>query len=132
MRIEAWAGEIAADLVAKVPVGFIRYEEIDGGTARRARQSAVRRGDHRNTEVIVMTVQQGAKNIKMQAQSPVSKAKSLRIKVVDNTKDARPAVNVNVPIGPLVKSGREDRRRLLARNEEAPRPRLGRNQRDDR
>ena len=51
-----------------------------------------------------MTVQQGAKSVEIQDQAPMTKAKSLRVKVVDNTKDARPAVNVNVPIG-LVKWG---------------------------
>lgn len=35
---------------------------------------------------------------------PEKKARSLRIKVVDNTKDGRPPVNVNMPIG-VVKFG---------------------------
>ena len=51
-----------------------------------------------------MTVQQGAKSVEIQDQATVTRAKSLRVKVVDNTKDAAPAVNVKVPIG-LVKWG---------------------------
>jgi hypothetical protein len=50
-----------------------------------------------------MTVQQ-RNDVEIEDQAPVAKAKSLRVKVVDNAKDARPAVNVNVPIG-LVKWG---------------------------
>jgi hypothetical protein len=50
-----------------------------------------------------MTIEQEAGS-EIRDQAPVTKAKSLRVKVVDNTKDGRPAVNVNVPIG-LVKWG---------------------------
>jgi hypothetical protein len=50
-----------------------------------------------------MTVQQGNK-IDTEDQAPVTKAKSLRVRVVDNAKDGRPAVNVNLPIG-MVKWG---------------------------
>jgi hypothetical protein len=39
-----------------------------------------------------------------EAQEPGGQAKSLRIKVVDNAKDGRPAVNIRVPIG-VVKFG---------------------------
>ena len=46
-----------------------------------------------------MTAQQAATNVEIRDPAPVKEAKSLRVKVVDNTKDARPAVNVNVPIG---------------------------------
>jgi hypothetical protein len=49
-----------------------------------------------------MTIQDGAGSV--QDQEPKKKARSLRVRVVDNTKDGRPAVNVNVPIG-LVKWG---------------------------
>jgi hypothetical protein len=50
-----------------------------------------------------MTLEQH-NDVEIQGHAPVAKPTSLRIKVVDNTKDARPAVNVNVPIG-LVKWG---------------------------
>jgi hypothetical protein len=40
----------------------------------------------------------------VQDQEPEKKARYLRVKVVDNTKDGRPAVNINVPIG-VVKWG---------------------------
>jgi hypothetical protein len=45
---------------------------------------------------------QGGPNSGVQA--PEKKARSLRVKVIDNTKDGRPAVNINVPIG-VVKWG---------------------------
>jgi hypothetical protein len=50
-----------------------------------------------------MTVQQ-TNRVDIEDQPPVTKAKSLRVKVIDNAKDARPAINVNVPIG-MVKWG---------------------------
>jgi hypothetical protein len=40
----------------------------------------------------------------VQDQEPEKKARFLRVKVVDNTKDGRPAVNINLPIG-VVKWG---------------------------
>ena len=43
-------------------------------------------------------------NNAVEAQEPRGQAKSLRIKVVDNAKDGRPAVNIRVPIG-VVKFG---------------------------
>ncbi|HXN78881.1 MAG TPA: hypothetical protein VN965_08950 [Candidatus Dormibacteraeota bacterium] len=49
-----------------------------------------------------MTIQEGASNV--QDQVPEKKARSLRVKVVDNARDGRPAVNIKVPIG-LVKWG---------------------------
>jgi hypothetical protein len=39
-----------------------------------------------------------------QDREPEKKAKTLRVKVVDNSKDGRPAVNIRVPIG-VVKFG---------------------------
>jgi hypothetical protein len=50
-----------------------------------------------------MAVQAGAKSV-AQDQEPEQKAKSLRVKVVDNTKDGRPAVNIKLPIA-VVKWG---------------------------
>jgi hypothetical protein len=50
-----------------------------------------------------MTIQE-ATNSEVQDQEPKKKAKSLRVKVVDNTKEGRPAVNINMPIG-VVKWG---------------------------
>jgi hypothetical protein len=50
-----------------------------------------------------MTVQEGA-NSAVQDQTPEKKARSLRVKVVDNTKDGHPAVNIKVPVG-VVKWG---------------------------
>lgn len=44
-----------------------------------------------------MKIRDGAGSV--QDQEPKKKARSLRVRVVDNTKDGRPAVNVNVPIG---------------------------------
>jgi len=40
----------------------------------------------------------------MQGQEPEKAAKYLRVKVVDHTKEGRPAVNIKVPIG-VVKWG---------------------------
>jgi hypothetical protein len=45
-----------------------------------------------------MTVRQSNK-AEIEDPAPVTKAKSLRVRVLDNAKDGRPAVNVNVPIG---------------------------------
>lgn len=50
-----------------------------------------------------MVTQEEAKS-GVQDQAPEKKAKYLRVKVVDNTKDGRPAVNINLPIG-VVKWG---------------------------
>jgi hypothetical protein len=50
-----------------------------------------------------MVIQDGA-NCGVQDQQPEKKAKSLRVKVVDNTKDGSPAVNIRLPIG-VVKWG---------------------------
>jgi hypothetical protein len=50
-----------------------------------------------------MTVQEEAKT-EVQDQEPEKKAKSLRVRVVDNAKDGRPAVNIKLPIG-VVKWG---------------------------
>ena len=49
-----------------------------------------------------MTIQDGAGRV--QDQEPKKKARSLRVKVVDHSKEGRPAVNIRVPIG-LVKWG---------------------------
>ena len=49
-----------------------------------------------------MTIQAAASGV--QDKEPERKARSLRVKVVDNAKDGRPAVNIKVPIG-LVKWG---------------------------
>ena len=45
-----------------------------------------------------MAIQQGS-GIEIQDQASVTKPKHLRVRVVDNAKDGRPAVNVNLPIG---------------------------------
>jgi len=50
-----------------------------------------------------MTVQEEAKT-GVQDQEPEKKAKSLRVRVVDNATDGRPAVNIKLPIG-VVKWG---------------------------
>jgi len=50
-----------------------------------------------------MTVQEEAK-MGVQDQEPEKKAKSLRVRVVDNATDGRPAVNIKLPIG-VVKWG---------------------------
>jgi hypothetical protein len=50
-----------------------------------------------------MPVQQSVER-EVQAQKQVNKAKVLRVKVVDNGKDGRPAVNIRLPIG-VVKWG---------------------------
>jgi hypothetical protein len=50
-----------------------------------------------------MTVQEEAKT-EVQQKEPEKKAKSLRVRVVDNAKDGRPAVNIKLPIG-VVKWG---------------------------
>lgn len=50
-----------------------------------------------------MTVQQGVGSA-VQDQVPSKKATSLRIKVVDNSKDGRPAVNIKLPMA-VVKWG---------------------------
>lgn len=50
-----------------------------------------------------MAIQQGG-GIEVQDQASVTKPKNLRVRVVDNAKDGRPAVNVNLPIG-MVKWG---------------------------
>jgi hypothetical protein len=50
-----------------------------------------------------MTVQEETKT-EVQDQEPEKKAKSLRVRVVDNAKDGRPAVNIKLPVG-VVKWG---------------------------
>lgn len=50
-----------------------------------------------------MTIQD-ATDTGVQVQEPKKKAKSLRVRVVDHTKEGRPAVNINLPIG-VVKWG---------------------------
>jgi len=50
-----------------------------------------------------MTVQEEAKT-GVQDQEPEKKAKSLRVRVVDDATDGRPAVNIKLPIG-VVKWG---------------------------
>lgn len=50
-----------------------------------------------------MAIQEGA-NSGVEDQEPEKKAKYLRIKVVDTTKDDRPPVNIKMPIG-VVKWG---------------------------
>jgi len=50
-----------------------------------------------------MAMQQELKG-KVEDQTPKEKVKSLRIRVVDNTKEGRPAVNIKLPIG-VVKFG---------------------------
>jgi hypothetical protein len=53
-----------------------------------------------------MTIQDGGREggAGMQGQEPEKAAKYLRVKVVDHTKEGRPAVNIKVPIG-VVKWG---------------------------
>jgi len=50
-----------------------------------------------------MAIQQG-NSVEIKDPSSVTKPKHLRVRVVDNAKDGRPAVNVNLPIG-MVKWG---------------------------
>jgi hypothetical protein len=53
-----------------------------------------------------MTIQDGGREggAEMQGQDPEKAAKYLRVKVVDHTKEGRPAVNIKVPVG-VVKWG---------------------------